>query len=160
MRRLRFSSGLILGLVLGIPAGLLTGVLLVPPRTPDQTVATSLQVQELTHRLEAAQEEKQRVDRQLEQFEKLADQMTASFRNLEQRFKALEEEQRIREAHGTRPAPPAPVPQAPAMQAPVAQAPPKPADATPTQAAPREQQPAEAGDGAPDDAEPAPPELQ
>lgn len=150
MRRLRFSSGLILGFVFGIPAGLLIGLLLAPARGPDQSGATSLQVQELTRKLEALQEEKQRADRQLEQFERLAGQMTASFSSLEQRFKALEEEQRMRETRRNQP--PA---QAPPMQAP----------ATPAQAgqAPAlDQQPeAEAGEPAQDAApDPSAPELQ
>jgi len=101
MLRLRFGSGVILGLVLGIPAGALLAVLLAPAPAPTDrgATATTLQIQELTRKLEAAREDRLRADKQLEQFQKLAEQMTASFNNLEQRFKALQEEQRLQEAH-------------------------------------------------------------
>jgi TolA-binding protein len=98
MLRLRFSSGLLLGLVAGVPVGVLIGVLMLPARGPEPGAATSLQVIELTRKLELATEAKERADRQLEQFQKLADQMTATFKSLEQRFNALEESQRLRDA--------------------------------------------------------------
>lgn len=98
MLRLRFSSGLLLGLVAGVPLGVLIGVLMLPARGSDPGAATSLQVIDLTHRLEVAKEDKERADRQLEQFQKLADQMTATFKSLEQRFNALEESERLRDA--------------------------------------------------------------
>lgn len=108
MLRRRFSSGVILGLLLGIPGGVLLGLLVLPTHL-DQETATTLQVQDLTRRLEAAQEDKRRVDRQLEQFQHLAEQMTASFNSLEQRFKALEEEARLRSTRvGTSAVAPAP----------------------------------------------------
>jgi hypothetical protein len=97
MLRLRFSSGLILGLVIGVPVGLLIGVLMLPARVAESGAPTSLQVMELTRKLEAAKENKERTDRQLEQFQKLAEQMTATFKSLEQRFNALEEVQRLHE---------------------------------------------------------------
>ena len=122
MLRLRFSSGLILGLVVGVLAGVLIGMLMLPARM-DVGAATNAQVIELTRRLEAATEAKERADRQLEQFQKLADQMTATFKSLEQRFNALEEAQRLREAQRPAAAPPegkapAPEPTAPAPPAP------------------------------------------
>lgn len=98
MLRLRFLPGLILGLVLGIPAGLLLGMLTWAPRGTAEPAAVSLQVQELTRKLEAATEAKERAERQFEQFQKLAEQMTASFNDLERRFKAMEEEQERRDA--------------------------------------------------------------
>src|SRR5574341_1598283 len=104
MRRLRFSSGLIIGLLIGVPAGTIIGLLVLPTRPADQGAVTSLQVQELTRKLEAAQEAKFRADQQLEQFTKLAEQMTASFNSLEQRFKALEEENRLQQVRGNAPA--------------------------------------------------------
>lgn len=97
MLRFRFSSGLIVGLVVGVLAGVLIGVLMLPPRGTDSGTATSLQVIELTRKLEGMQEEKERADRQLEQFQKLADQMTTTFKSLEQRFNGLDEAQRLRE---------------------------------------------------------------
>ncbi len=135
-------------MVLGLSAGTLIGLLAVPPRASDSVATTPLQVQELTRKLETAKEDKERVDRQLEQFAKLADQMTASFSMLEQRFKALEEEQRLREAARdqafptpTRAAAPAATARVPEGQPPpasgdAAQAPSHdaPADATPPSA--------------------------
>ena len=100
MLRLRFLPGLILGLVLGLPAGVLIGMLTLSPRGTSDPTATSLHVQELTRKLDAANEAKERAERQFEQFQKLAEQMTASFNELERRFKALEEEQRRRESQG------------------------------------------------------------
>ncbi len=139
MLRFRFGSGLILGLVLGIPAGAVIALLLAPaPSATDRgAAATTLQVQELTRKLEAARDDRQRADTQLEQFQKLAEQMTASFNNLEQRFKALQEEQRLQEAQAQHPAPPPPVVKPQVVEAPPPAAPqlPPPAD-TPTMAAP------------------------
>lgn len=87
-----------MGLALGVPAGALIALLILPPRADNHTVATSLQVDQLTRKLEDANSDRQRMQQQLEQFQKLADQMTTSFNALEVRFKALEEEQRVREA--------------------------------------------------------------
>ncbi len=94
MLRLRFSSGLILGLVVGLLAGVLIGMFMLPAHTMDAGAATNAQIIELTRKLEMTTEAKERTDRQLEQFQKLADQMTATFKSLEQRFTALEEAQR------------------------------------------------------------------
>ncbi len=101
MRRLRFTSGLTLGLALGVPAGALIALLILPPRAENHAVATSLQVDQLTRKLEEANGDRQRMQQQLEQFQKLADQMTSSFNTLEVRFKALEEEQRVRQGQPT-----------------------------------------------------------
>ena len=98
MLRFRFSSGLILGLLLGVPGGALLGLLALPQHI-DQAPATSARIQELTRRLETAEEDKRRMDRQLEQFQQLTVQMTASFNSLEQRFRALEEEEQLRGSH-------------------------------------------------------------
>jgi TolA-binding protein len=97
MLRLRFLPGLILGLVFGLPAGVIVGVLVLAPHGAEQSAGASSMVQDLTRKLEAAKEARERADRQLEQFQKLADQMTASFNNLEMRFKLLEEELRVRQ---------------------------------------------------------------
>jgi TolA-binding protein len=165
MLRLRFGSGAILGLVLGIPAGAVIALLLLPGSSPtDQAAtATALQVQELTRKLETAKDDRQRVDKQLEQFQKLAEQMTTSFNNLEQRFKALQEDQRLQEAQARRvPAPvvPAPVVPAPVAQPAVAPAAPAAAAATPVAQLPADQAPpAPAGPGQAgpaEDVEPAP----
>jgi hypothetical protein len=134
MLRLRFLPGLILGLLVGLPVGIGVGVLALAPHGSEQNVGASSLVQDLTHKLEAAKEERDRADRQLDQFQKLADQMTASFNNLEIRFKLLEEEQRVRDAQAAQavvsaraPAPPAAAPtatapvQASAPQTPTAQ---------------------------------------
>jgi TolA-binding protein len=136
MLRLRFLPGLILGLVIGLPVGIGVGVLALAPHGTEQSAGTSSLVQDLTRKLEAAKEQRDRADRQLEQFQKLADQMTASFNNLEMRFRLLEEEQRVRDAQlqasqaaipARAPAPPPPVPtataavQASAPQTPTAQ---------------------------------------
>src|SRR5512139_1827691 len=107
MLRLRFLPGLILGVLIGLPAGITIALFVLPPRALEQNASTSPLVQDLTRKLDAAREARERADRQIEQFQKLAEQMTASFNNLETRFKALEEEQRVRMA---RPAPPVAVP--------------------------------------------------
>jgi len=91
MLRFRFTSGVILGLVIGLPVGLLIGLLVLPPQ-PDPAALTSLEVQDLRRKLEAASYAKDRAERQLEQFQKLAEQMTASFSRLEERFKLLGEQ--------------------------------------------------------------------
>ena len=126
MLRLRFSSGLILGLVLGVPAGVLVALLVLPSPAADHGGATALQVQELTRKLEAAKEDRERVDRQLEQFQKLAEQMTASFNSLEQRFKALQDEQQRPPARLPAPAAVAPAPAVPPQPAIAPAAPPPP----------------------------------
>ncbi len=142
MLRLRFLPGLILGLLLGVPAGVVVGLLVLPPRASDPTNPAAAQIEELTRKLELAKEGKERVDRQLDQFQKLAEQMTASFNTLEQRFKLLEEEQRLREARGGQPEPRAQEPRAPQPQAPShaavpdVSAPTPPPDAPPTLAVP------------------------
>jgi TolA-binding protein len=142
MLRLRFSSGLILGLVVGVLAGVVIGMLMLPARSVDVGAATNAQVIELTRRLEAATEAKERADRQLEQFQKLADQMTATFKSLEQRFNAVEEAQRLREAQQ----PPAGQPAAKvAVPEPTALAPPTAAPSASTAA------PSAADDGGADD---------
>jgi hypothetical protein len=116
---------------------------MLPGRGPEPGAATSLQVIELTRKLELATEAKERADRQLEQFQKLADQMTATFKSLEQRFNALEESQRLRDAQRQ----PAGQPEAkaPAL-APAPTAPPAP---TPSPSAPGA--PPSPTAGAPDD---------
>lgn len=136
MLRLRFGSGVILGLVLGILAGAVIAFLLSPAPPVTEPGATALQVQELTRKLEAAKDDRERRDKQLEQFQKLAEQMTASFNNLDQRFKALQEELRLQEAAGKQAAePPVAPPPAPAVPAQPAAAPP-PTPATTDQPAP------------------------
>lgn len=92
MLRLRFSTGLLLGLLAGLPAGALIALLAFPRTAADSAGTTSLQVQDLTRKLETANVDRSRVDEQLEQFKKLADQMTANFNNLEVRFRALTDE--------------------------------------------------------------------
>ena len=108
MLRPRFASGLTLGLALGVPSGAVIALLILPPRVADRSGATALQIDVLTRKLEAANDERQRMEQQLQQFQKLAEQMTNSFNTLELRFTALEEEQRVREARAgdTRASPP------------------------------------------------------
>ena len=142
MLRLRFSSGLILGLVVGVLAGVVIGMFMLPPRSTDAGAGTSLQVIELTRKLEAATDAKERTDRQLEQFQKLADQMTATFQSLEQRFNALDEAQRLRDAQ--RPPTSQPEAKAPAPT-PTLFPPPTPASSTSGAA------PSGPGEGAPGD---------
>ena len=91
MLRFRFTSGVILGLVIGLPVGLLIGLQVLPPR-PDPAALATLEVQDLRRKLEAATYAKDRAERQMEQFQKLADQMTTSFSRLEERFKILGEQ--------------------------------------------------------------------
>lgn len=88
MRR-SFSSGLVLGSIAGLAIGLGIGVGFVSPRGDRDSRATALQVEELTLKLAEAQEARRRADQQLERFAQLAEQMTASFDKLDERFKAL-----------------------------------------------------------------------
>ena len=88
MLRTRFNAGLILGLVIGLPVGLLIGLQVLPQR-PDPAAVASQEVQDLRRKLETATYAKERAERQMEQFQKLAEQMTASFSRLEERFKML-----------------------------------------------------------------------
>lgn len=88
MLRWRFSSGLILGLVVGLPLGAILASVFLPPAPPDTRL--QFELRELTRRLEAANEARARAEKQLEEFSKLADQMTRSFENLERRFRELE----------------------------------------------------------------------
>ncbi|MFI5397233.1 MAG: hypothetical protein ACHQ9S_16970 [Candidatus Binatia bacterium] len=126
MLRLRFLPGLILGVILGLPAGVVIALLILPSRGADVPVSLQSQVPELTRRLEAANEARERADHQFEQFQKLAEQMTSTFNSLEMRFKLLEEEQHVRDAQGVpaaarQAAAPAP-PQAPTASKPEAAA--------------------------------------
>lgn len=98
MMRWRFSTGLLLGLVAGVAVGALIGVLVAPPHGGDGAQATALQVQELSRKLAAAQEERERADKQLERFAQVAEQMTVTFNRLDERFKALEQQARALEA--------------------------------------------------------------
>lgn len=109
MLRWRFGSGVVLGLVLGIPLGAILVSLLAPP--PDQNARLEFEVRELTRKLEAANEARVRADRQLEEFQKLADQMTRSFENLERRFRELEAQ--LSETQTALPAAPTPSPNEP-----------------------------------------------
>jgi uncharacterized membrane-anchored protein YhcB (DUF1043 family) len=93
-------------MVIGLVSGLLTGVLLTllfKPVAPSRQDSEA-ELLELSRRLEAAKEARERADRQLEQFQKLAEQMTASFQSLEARFTAMsaEMERRRAEAAGER----------------------------------------------------------
>jgi hypothetical protein len=128
MRRLRFTSGLILGLLFGLAAGTVIGLLLPSAHNSDPNSASATQLQALTRELEAARDAKERADRQLEVFAKLADQMTATFKTLEERFQAIEEQERLRDAQhdqAARHAPAPPPPPAPPAATPAA---PPPAD--------------------------------
>lgn len=87
-----------MGLLIGLPAGIFIALLLPSPQSGGQPLAVPSQIHDLTRKLELATEAKERADRQLEQFQKLAEQMTTSFNNLERRFKLLEEEQRVRDS--------------------------------------------------------------
>jgi uncharacterized membrane-anchored protein YhcB (DUF1043 family) len=108
MLRWRFSSGLILGLVLGIPTGALLASALLP-RPPADT-RLQFEVRELTRRLEMANEARARAEKQMEDFAKLADQMTKSFENLERRFHELEAELASAKPQAAVPRPPAMLP--------------------------------------------------
>ncbi len=90
MWRTRFASGLGLGFLLGLIAGIVFVRSLSPEAREDRV--SDIQVQELTRRLEAARVARERADQQLEQFAKLAEQMTRSFEALESRFKRLDAE--------------------------------------------------------------------
>jgi small-conductance mechanosensitive channel len=97
MPQLRPLTGVLLGFVLGV----LSGVLLAGGRgsgSGNQADPAALrQIEELTKRLQIAQEERDQADRQLERFQRLAEQMTSTFKNLEARFAALEAAERARE---------------------------------------------------------------
>ena len=132
MLRFRFGSGVILGLVLGLPAGALIAILVSPARPAGEAEVLARQVRELERRLESATDARRRADQQFEQFQKLSEQMTASFNNLERRFTALQEEHRLLETRATIAAavptatPPRPTPPAPPPTATIAAPPPAP----------------------------------
>ena len=129
MRRLRFTSGLSIGLIFGLAAGIMIGVLLGAPRGTDDPLAHAApQVADLVRQLEAAHDAKERADRQLEVFAKLADDMTATFKRLEERFTALADAERRRDQANQVAAPTA-------TPAPRTEATPPPAPETPTAAA-------------------------
>jgi uncharacterized coiled-coil protein SlyX len=113
MLRLRFLPGLIVGLLLGLPLGAIVTAVLLPSRQ-DQSATTSLEVERLSRRLERAEQDKQALNHQVDEFRTMADRMTASFTDLERRFKALEGEMQGREASSPgptdTPTPPSPVP--------------------------------------------------
>jgi hypothetical protein len=96
MLQSHFIRGVILGLAIGAAVGLLVGEWVLSP--PDATLLASPETQDLRRKLEAATYAKERAERQMEQFQKLAEQMTASFNRLEERFKALEATTRATEA--------------------------------------------------------------
>lgn len=99
MSRLGFSSGVAIGLVAGLLSGGLLALLLSPAAPADRV--SEIQVQELSRRLEAAKDARERADRQLEQFQKLAEQMTTSFQALEARFTAMSAELERRRAEAS-----------------------------------------------------------
>jgi gas vesicle protein len=105
MLRFRFSSGVLLGLIVGVPAGALCVLLIAPGGAHEPNRQTQLQVEELTRRLESAKEEREQADKQLERFQKLAEQMTTTFNTLEARFRALEDAERTRQTEHAPPLP-------------------------------------------------------
>jgi len=117
MMRWRFSTGVLLGLVAGVAAGLVIGLLVAPSSGGGGAQATALQVQELSRKLAAAQEERERADKQLERFAQLAEQMSVAFNRLDERFKALEQQALALDA-ATPTAAPAPVAETPPAAAP------------------------------------------
>ncbi|MBI4515876.1 MAG: hypothetical protein HY699_08690 [Deltaproteobacteria bacterium] len=104
MPRWRFLPGLLLGLILGLPLGAIIALFGMPPCNTDSSVA-ALQVGELSRRLVETQRDKEDLGRQLEEFRTLAERMTTSFRELERRFTAMEEEMRRREQPASSSAP-------------------------------------------------------
>ncbi len=96
MLRLRFLPGLIVGLLVGLPLGAIVAVLAFPP-SRGESAATAVEIQQLSRRLEQAEQDKQALNRQLDDFRKMAERMTASFTDLTQRFNSLEKEMRAAE---------------------------------------------------------------
>jgi hypothetical protein len=103
MLRMRFLPGLLVGLVLGLPLGVISALWLV---SGDETAARHAgEIDDLSRRLERAEKDKERMNRQLEDFGGLAERMAKSFEDLERRFRALQEQQ-----HAPAPPPPLPTP--------------------------------------------------
>jgi septal ring factor EnvC (AmiA/AmiB activator) len=90
MLRLRFFPGLVVGLLLGLPLGAIVAVMLFPSHS--DTGATTAEIVELSRRLADAQRDKESLNRQIDEFRTLAERMTASFSELERRFKTMEDE--------------------------------------------------------------------
>jgi hypothetical protein len=104
MLRLRFSSGLLLGLMVGVLAGASLVLLWKRPPGPEQETL-ALEVQDLNRRLEDTRGERDRLLRQVEQFEKLASEMTASLASLEQRVTTLQAAHEEATRHQVEPTP-------------------------------------------------------
>lgn len=123
MPRMRFLPGLVLGLIAGLFLGAAAATFILPPRSENSV--TPVQLEQLTRQLESTQREREALVRQVDDFRGLADRMTASFMELERRFKAMEEELRARDTRERAKAvAPPPVeaapPQAPPPEAPSA----------------------------------------
>jgi len=143
---MRFGSGFLLGLLLGLPAGALVVLFAFPTTPADQGKEMARQLEALTRKLEAANEDRQQLDRKLEQFQKLAEQMTASFTTLEGRFKALaEERQREASSHPVAPALPTATVPLPTPTAPAPPPPPPAAETAPAAPEPAAVEPPAAG---------------
>ncbi|HUI26539.1 MAG TPA: hypothetical protein VL403_10685 [Candidatus Kryptonia bacterium] len=89
MLRLRFIPGVLVGLLIGLPLGALLAQRFLALHAADGAASVS-QLQDLTARLERADREKEALNRQLDEFRVMAERMTASFSELERRFKGLE----------------------------------------------------------------------
>ena len=80
-----FARGLFLGLISGFVVGYLVTSAMPPPSGAD-----GAEVERLRHQLETARRERDGLLRNIDDFQELAERMTAAFGHLEERFRALE----------------------------------------------------------------------
>lgn len=85
MRLTPFARGLSLGLLLGFVVGhFLTAAVPPPPGSGDA------ELERLRHQLETARREREALEKNLSEFQRVAETMTTAFEDLEKRFRALE----------------------------------------------------------------------
>ncbi len=85
-----FTKGLVVGLGLGIIVGAVAALVLSGPPAANISPA---RIEELNRKIAAAEESRARADKQLEDFQKIAEQMAQSFQTLEKRFNDLAQTQ-------------------------------------------------------------------
>lgn len=95
-----FARGVVLGALLGFVVGHFVTAAVPPPAG-----GGGAEVERLRHQLETARREREAMEKNLSEFQRVAETMTAAFGDLEKRFKGLESRlaEGGREAPGTAP---------------------------------------------------------
>jgi hypothetical protein len=84
-----FNKGVAIGIFLGIVLGVVLGLML----SGKPSDISPARIDELNRKIAAAEDARARADKQLEDFQKVAEQMALSFQTLERRFNALAQAQ-------------------------------------------------------------------